>query len=141
METRREKRIRESIEMMFKGMDDDFLKEVLIATALNKSEEEKDAIVEAYKRQREEDEERFRSFEITDVSEVVQQGHVVPPATPSIDDLPDDTQGRVLEGNLGFPLDNIEENESDGRIWQLGKGHESITSEHSDNRVHIIERE
>ena len=49
---------------MFRGLDDDVLKECVLATALGKSEEQKDRIIEELKRKHEEDrklyEERFQ---------------------------------------------------------------------------------
>jgi hypothetical protein len=50
MLSQREKNIIRSIDMMFSGMDDDVLKEVLLATTLQKPEEEKEKLVEAIKR-------------------------------------------------------------------------------------------
>jgi len=50
MLSQREKNIIRSIDMMFSGMDDDVLKEVLLATALQKPEEEKEKLAEAIKR-------------------------------------------------------------------------------------------
>lgn len=65
MLSHREKKIRESIDLMFKGLDDDVLKTVILYTALGKSEEEKDAICEEIKRKKEEDMEFFnKKFEI-----------------------------------------------------------------------------
>lgn len=122
-ETRREKKIRESLDMLFKGMDDDVLKTVIFYTATGKSEEEKEYAIEQLKRMREEEEARFRAFEITDVSEVVQEGRMVSPAI-----------------DVDLSQDNIAEDESDDRVWQLGKRHKSIASEHADDREHSIER-
>lgn len=65
MESLREKNIKKSIDMMFKGMDDDVLKTVVLYTALCKSEEEKDAICEEIKKKKEEDLAYFnQKFEI-----------------------------------------------------------------------------
>ena len=61
----REKSVRNNIELMFTGMDDDVLKECMLATALIKSEEEKDLIIEQLKFKKQEDEKYFKSkFEI-----------------------------------------------------------------------------
>ena len=65
MESLREKNIKESIELMFKGLDDDVLKTVMLYTALCKSEEEKDAVCEQIKKAKEEDMKYFNEkFEI-----------------------------------------------------------------------------
>jgi hypothetical protein len=53
--TQREKNIIKSIDIMFQGMDDEVLKEVILATALQKSEEEKEKIIEAIKKKQEQD--------------------------------------------------------------------------------------
>lgn len=50
MLSQREKNIIRSIDMMFSGMDDDVLKEVILASALQKPEEQKEELVEAIKR-------------------------------------------------------------------------------------------
>jgi len=55
MLSHREKKIRESIDLMFQGLDDEVLKTVILYTALGKSEEEKDAICEEIKRKQQED--------------------------------------------------------------------------------------
>jgi hypothetical protein len=65
MFSHREKKIRESLELMFSGMDDDILKTVLLCTSLGKSEEEKDAICADIKRKQEEDNQFYtQKFEI-----------------------------------------------------------------------------
>lgn len=65
MLSNREKKIRESIEIMFSGLDDDVLKTVMLYTALGKSEAEKDAMCEEIKRKQEEDMQYYNSkFEI-----------------------------------------------------------------------------
>lgn len=51
----REKKIKESVELMFQGLDDDVLKTVVMYSALCKSEEEKDAICEEIRKKNEED--------------------------------------------------------------------------------------
>ena len=64
--TQREKNMIRSIDLMFQGMDDDVLKEVILATALQKPEEEKEKIVEAIKRKQKIDlQEISEKFEIT----------------------------------------------------------------------------
>lgn len=123
-ETRREKKIRESIEFMFKGLDDDVLKTVMLYTALAKSDEEKEKAIEKLKRLREEDEERAKYFEITDIREVVGEGRVVE-MTPALDS--------------DLSQDNIT-NESACGIWQSGEGHESVAPEHPDDGVHTLKR-
>lgn len=55
MLSNREKNIVKSIELMFQGMEQDDLKEVMLAIALKKSEEEKDRIAEEIKRKKEQD--------------------------------------------------------------------------------------
>jgi len=53
--SQREKQILRSIDLMFQGMDDDALKEIILATTLNKSEEAKQHIIENIKRKNDED--------------------------------------------------------------------------------------
>jgi hypothetical protein len=53
MLSQREKNIIRSIDMMFKGMDDDVLKEVILATSLQKPEEEKEKLVESIRKKQE----------------------------------------------------------------------------------------
>ena len=65
MLSHREKKIRESIDLMFQGLDDDVLKTVILYTALGKSEEEKDAMCELIKKKQQEDMEFYnKKFEI-----------------------------------------------------------------------------
>lgn len=65
MLSHREKKIRESIDAMFQGLDDDVLKTVILYTALGKSEEEKDAMCELIKKKQQEDMEFYNNkFEI-----------------------------------------------------------------------------
>jgi hypothetical protein len=65
MLSHREKKIRESIDLMFQGLDDDVLKTVILYTALGKSEEEKDAMCELIKKKQQEDMEFYNNkFEI-----------------------------------------------------------------------------
>jgi hypothetical protein len=52
MLSQREKSMLRSIDLMFQGMDDDVLKEVILATALQKPEEEKEKIIESIKRKK-----------------------------------------------------------------------------------------
>jgi hypothetical protein len=62
--SQREKNIVRSIDAMFQGMDDDVLKEIILATALQKSEQEKEKIIEAIRQKNEKDlqdiEEKFQ---------------------------------------------------------------------------------
>ena len=60
----REKKIYESVNNYFKDVDDDILKTIVLYTALNKTEEEKDAICEVLKRKKEEDEKYIQQFEL-----------------------------------------------------------------------------
>lgn len=60
----KEKKIRDSIDLMFTGLDDDVLKTIILYNALGKSEEEKDAVCEQIRKKKEEDLEYIRSFEI-----------------------------------------------------------------------------
>lgn len=55
METRREKAIKNSVELMFSGVDQEDLKAVILAIALNKSEEERDNIAEQIRIAKEKD--------------------------------------------------------------------------------------
>lgn len=65
MLSHREKKIRESIDAMFQGLDDEVLKTVILYTALGKSEEEKDAMCELIKKKQQEDMEFYtKKFEI-----------------------------------------------------------------------------
>jgi hypothetical protein len=65
MLSQREKNIIKSIDLMFQGMDDDVLKEIVLATTLQKSEEEKEKIVEMIKKKQKEDLEYIKDkFEI-----------------------------------------------------------------------------
>lgn len=59
MLSHREKNIIRSIDLMFQGMDDDVLKEVILATSLQKSEEEKERILEIIKEKKREDTKYF----------------------------------------------------------------------------------
>lgn len=54
MLSKREKQIRQSIDTLFTGLDDDALKQVMLACALGYSEEEKDKICEELRRVNEE---------------------------------------------------------------------------------------
>lgn len=74
----REKKLRESLDIMFAGLDDDVLKTVIFYTAKGASEEEKDKICEQLKQKQEEDLKYFsEKMEIridhTVPEEVVQQ--------------------------------------------------------------------
>jgi hypothetical protein len=60
----REKKIKDSLEMLFSGMDDEVLKTVILYTALGKSDEEKDAVCEQIRKKKDEDLEYINSFEI-----------------------------------------------------------------------------
>jgi hypothetical protein len=65
MLSHREKNILRSIDMMFRGMDDEVLKEVILATSLQKSEEEKERIIDIIKEKQKEDMKYFNEkFEI-----------------------------------------------------------------------------
>jgi hypothetical protein len=55
MLSRREKNIIKSIDVMFQGMDDDELKEIILATSLQKADLEKERIVEIINKKKEED--------------------------------------------------------------------------------------
>jgi hypothetical protein len=71
MLSRREKSIIQSVELMFSGLDDDALKEVILATALQKSEEEKERIIEDIKKKKEEDMKYFNEkFELDKVEPI-----------------------------------------------------------------------
>lgn len=56
--SRREKQIHESVELMFQGMNDEGLKQIILACALGKSEEEKEAICEKIRQHNAEEKER-----------------------------------------------------------------------------------
>lgn len=55
MLSRREKNIIKSIDLMFQGMDDDELKEIVLATSLQKADVEKERIIELINKKKEED--------------------------------------------------------------------------------------
>jgi hypothetical protein len=70
MLSKKEQSIRKSVDLMFKGLDDDTLKEVILAIALNKTQEEKDAIAEQIRLKNEADyAEKMKMFEIEVSSE------------------------------------------------------------------------
>jgi len=119
--SRRERSIRESIEVLFKGLDgDDLLKNIVLMNALGKSEEEKDAMLEAWKRKQAEDMEYLAKFEITDVAATAPEIDLTPALDVSIaEDI----------------LDN-----ADGRCWQLDKADKMLALEHPDNGEHSSER-
>lgn len=120
--SRRERSIRESVESMFRGLDgDDLLKNIILYNALGKSEEEKDAMLDAWKRKQEEDKGYLEQFQITDVAETV----------PPIDLSP------ALDVSIAEDiLDN-----ADGRCWQLDKADKMPALEHPDNGEYSAERE
>jgi hypothetical protein len=65
MLSKKEKRITKNVELMFQGLEDDPLKEIILAVALNKTQEEKDAIAEQIRLKNEEDyAERLKLFEV-----------------------------------------------------------------------------
>ena len=83
MLSRREKSIIQSVELMFQGMDDDALKEIILATALQKSEEEKERIIEDIKKKKEEDMKYFNEkFELDKVEPIQPFEKVVPNEEP-----------------------------------------------------------
>jgi len=55
MLSRREKSIIKSIDLMFQGMDDDELKEIVLASSLQKADTEKERIIEIINKKKEED--------------------------------------------------------------------------------------
>lgn len=70
MESRREKAIKQSIELMFTGMEHDELKHIMLAVALNKTDEEKDAICEQIRKTKEKDlEDMLARYTIDNVEE------------------------------------------------------------------------
>lgn len=73
----REKKIRESLDMLFSGLDDETLKSVMLYTALGKSEEEKDALCEMIKRKNEEDAKYLEKFELTDASQLLSKPMII----------------------------------------------------------------
>ncbi len=65
MLSKKEQKITKSVEFMFQGLEDDPLKEIILAIALNKTQEEKDAIAEQIRLKNEEDyAERLKLFEV-----------------------------------------------------------------------------
>ena len=65
MLSRREKNIIKSIDLMFQGMDDDELKEIILATSLQKADLEKERIVEIINKKKEDNAKYFNEkFEI-----------------------------------------------------------------------------
>jgi hypothetical protein len=70
MLSKKEQQITKSIELMFQGLEDDPLKDILLAVALNKSEEEKERIAEQIRLKNERDYEDMRArFEVEVSSE------------------------------------------------------------------------
>lgn len=55
MLSRREKNIIKGIDLMFQGMDDDELKEIILASSLQKADEEKERIIELINKKKEQD--------------------------------------------------------------------------------------
>lgn len=55
MLSKREKNIIRTIDMMFKGLEDDALKEIVLATALEKPEREKEKIIQIINKKNSED--------------------------------------------------------------------------------------
>lgn len=73
----REKKIRESLDVLFSGLDDETLKSVLLYTALGKSEEEKDELCERIRRKNEEDAKYLEKFELTDPTQLLSKPMVI----------------------------------------------------------------
>jgi hypothetical protein len=55
MLSRREKSIIKGIDLMFQGMDDDELKEIILASSLQKADEEKERIIDLINKKKQED--------------------------------------------------------------------------------------
>lgn len=65
MLSKHQKKIAKSIDVLFDGLEDDSLKEIMLACALNKTQEEKDAICEQIRLKNEADyKEKLAHFEI-----------------------------------------------------------------------------
>lgn len=97
----REKKIKESLDIFFKGVDDDVLKTVMLYTALGKSEEEKDAICEVLRKKREDDMKYIEQFEI-----VVDKDH--PEGILNVVNPKDVTEINIIDSeklNLAYPED------------------------------------
>lgn len=95
MLSQREKNITKSIELMFQNMEQDDLKEVMLAIALNKSQEEKDRISEELKKQKERDLEYIKSrYENDSIENIVSEAKII-----SIDNI--DERNISRESNKG----------------------------------------
>jgi replication-associated recombination protein RarA len=78
MLSQRERNITKSIEFMFQNMEHDDLKQVMLAVALNKSQEEKDRIAEELKQQKEKDLEYIKSrYENEDAQSVLGEVKII----------------------------------------------------------------
>jgi hypothetical protein len=65
MLSQREKKIIKGIDLMFQGMEDDELKEIVLASSLQKADEEKERIIELITKKKEEDAKYFNEkFEV-----------------------------------------------------------------------------
>jgi len=136
--SKRERLIRESVESMFRGLDgDELLKNIILYNALGKSEEEKAAMLEAWKRKQEEDAEYLAHFEITDVAETVPEVFM-----PS--ELEYSAMSKSAVESMTPALDvSIAEDildNADGRCWQFDKADKMLALEHPDNGEHSAER-
>lgn len=71
IESRREKKIRQSVELLFTGLDDDTLKSIMLAVALEKSEEEKEELCKRIREKNEEDAKYYEQFQLKSVDETM----------------------------------------------------------------------
>lgn len=101
----REKNIRASVDLMFQGLDDDVLKNIILYTALEKSEEEKDKLCEEIKKAKEEDlKYYYEKFEVKVDNETPEE--ILKLINPEIKI---DANGNVIT-HLEKSSDNIETN-------------------------------
>lgn len=100
----REKKIKQAVDVMFAGLDDDVLKTVVYCTSMNMSEEEKDRICEQIRKKKEDDEQYFREkFEIVVDANTGQEvlRLINPEPTIEITDVTEKCEHNIEEENHG----------------------------------------
>lgn len=119
MLSQRKKNIEKSIEIMFAGLEQEDLKQVMLAIALDKSEEEKEEIAERIRKEKEADLAYIQSrFELESALEAVGDTQVI------VKELNDVT---ILSN------DNIDERNISS---ELNQGHKSTSFEHAKDIVY-----
>jgi hypothetical protein len=78
MMSKREKQIRQSIDTMFSGLDDDVLKQVILACSLGYSEEEKDRICDELRRINEQNlQDSYNKFQLSAIESMPVETKVI----------------------------------------------------------------